>query len=50
MQTCMLMDRKFLRINCRQKILILRSSIYAEQNIYILDTQNPKIKIFLTEG
>jgi len=44
------MDRKFLKINCKQKILIFRSSIYAEQNIYILDTHNPKIKMFLTDG
>lgn len=49
-QSCMLMDRRFLRINCRQKILVLRSSVYSEQNIYILDTSNPKIKLFLTDG
>ena len=50
MQSCYLMDRRFLRMNCRQKLLILRSSIYPEQNIYILDSHIPKIKLFLTDG
>jgi len=49
-QSCHLNDRKFMRINCKQKILILKSSIYADQSIYILDTHNPKIKMFLIEG
>ncbi len=44
------MDRRFLRINCRQKLLTLRSSIYPEQNIYVLDTHLPKVKLFVTDG
>jgi hypothetical protein len=28
-QSCKIDDRKFLRINCRQKVLVLRSSIYS---------------------
>lgn len=35
-QTCLLNDRKFLRVNCRQKVLAVRSSVYAEEAIYIL--------------
>lgn len=49
-QSCYLMDRRFLRINCKQKLLILRSSIYPEKNIYVLDTHIPKIKMFLIDG
>lgn len=43
----MLNDRRFLRINCRQKVLVVRSSIYAEEPIYILETHLPKVKMFL---
>lgn len=31
-------------------MLVLRSSIYSEKSIFILDTQNPKIKMFVTDG
>lgn len=50
LQSCHINDRRFIRINCRQKMLVLRSSIYPEQNIFILDTHNPKIKMFITNG
>ena len=50
MQSCYLNDRRFMRINLRQKMLVLRSSIYPEQNIFILDTHNPKIKMFIMDG
>ncbi len=43
----MLNDRKFLRVNCRQKILVVRSSVYAEEPIYILDTHIPKVRLFV---
>jgi hypothetical protein len=49
-QSCRLDDRRYLRINCREKILVLRSSVYAEENIYILNTEDPKIKMFVMDG
>ena len=50
LQSCYINDRRFIRLNSKQKMLVLRSSIYPEQNIFILDTHNPKVKMFVTNG
>ena len=50
LQTCRLEDRPFLRINPRQKVLQLKSSVYPEQSIWVLETHNPEVRLFLTGG
>jgi hypothetical protein len=49
-QSCRLNDRRYMRLNLRQKILVLRSSIYPQHSIFVLDTHNPKVKLFFTDG
>lgn len=48
--SCHLDDRRFLRINPRRKVLTLKSSVYSQDDIYILNTSNPKIRLFLIDG
>lgn len=48
--SCHLDDRKFLRINPRRKILVLKSSVYSRENIYVLNTNNSKIRMFMMEA
>ncbi len=38
------------RINVKNKLLILKSSVYSKEDIYIINTNNPKIRIFLMQG
>lgn len=38
------------RLNINNKILILRSSVYSKEDIYIISTSNPKIRMFFMQG
>lgn len=48
--SAMLDDRRFLRINPRRKVLVLKSSVYSRENIYILNTDNKKIRMFIMDA
>lgn len=48
--SCFLDDRRFIRINPRRKILVLKSSVYSREPIYIINTSNPKIRMFLIDA
>ncbi len=38
------------RLSIQNKILILRSSVYSKEDIYIIGTSNPKIRMFFMQG
>lgn len=48
--SCYLDDRRFLRINPRRKVLVLRSSVYSREPIYVLNTNNSKIRMFFMDA
>ena len=39
-----------MRINPRRKVLVLKSSVYSKEYIYVLNTSNPKVRVFFMQG
>lgn len=50
MNSSMLNDKRYYRINTKNKILILKSSVYSKEDIYVIPTDNPKIRFFFMQG
>lgn len=46
----MINDRRMYRINIKSKLLVLKSSVYSKEDIYVLPTDNPKIRVFFMQG
>ena len=46
----MINDRRMYRINVKSKLLVLKSSVYSKEDIYVLPTDNPKIRVFFMQG
>ena len=46
----MLNDKRMYRMNIKNKLLVLKSSVYAKEDIYIVPTNNPKIRVFFMQG